>query len=89
MATVIGPDDYVDLPVRELVATMIALMQEFVDGKRINPHENWSILGAVRIRCMAVSAYCTELGILGVTPSHVRDHPALVISEIRQFMEQK
>ena len=91
MAKVIGPDDYVDLPVAHLVATMISCQEEFevYDGKRTNPHENWSVLGAIRIRSRDVSAYCTELGLLGVTPEHVSDATMPVINAIRQFMEQQ
>jgi|TARA_R100000005_G_C5002527_1_gene210178 hypothetical protein len=91
VAKVIGPDDYVDLPVAQLVATMMALLEEFeaFDGKRTNLHENWSVLGAVRIRADDISEYCTEIGLKGVNSGHVRSYPAQVIAAIRQFMEQR
>jgi len=90
VAKVIGPDDYVDLPVSQLIATMIALLEEGeAMPQRTNPHENWSVLGAIRIRCRDVSAYCTEIGLVGVKPIHVVAHPSQVIAAIRQFMEQQ
>ena len=90
VATVIGPDDYVDLPVSQLIATMIALLEEFeAMPQRSNPHENWSVLGAIRVRCRDVSSYCTEIGLDGVKPIHVKTHPSQVIAAIRQFMEQQ
>ena len=91
VAKVIGPDDYVDLPVSQLIATMIALLEEFeaFNGERTNPHENWSVLGAIRIRCRDVSGYCTEIGLIGVKPIQAKTHPSQVIAAIRQFMEQQ
>lgn len=91
MAKIIGPDDYVDIPTAQLIATMIALLEEFeaFEGKRTNPHENWSVLGAIRVRCRDVSDYCSEIGLVGVRPHHVKSHPSQVIAAIRQFMEQQ